>query len=765
MAKTAKLPWLMPLSVVLASSVQWGCARTPQEREARFLAQGKKELLSKDYGRAALDFRNAVALAPHDAEAYYQLGWSLLQQGSLRDAAAAMRKAIELNPRHTGAQVKLAELVVLAGDDTSAKQSKERMQDILTDSPDNPDALTALALAELRFGDLKEGEQHLRQAINKVPQNLQSSMILARMNLEIHDYDAAEQALKEAVRNNPESVEAAIGLAAFYRVRARWADAEGQFRNVLKIDPDNALALDGIATALFHKGQKDQAEQFYRKAAALPDKRYKHHHAAYLFQQGQRDAAIAEFAKLAKQDPNDRDARSRLISAYLLADRQADADQVLASALRSNPKDTDALLQRAQILVRSGKVDDSKMDLNEVLKYQPANPMAHYLLAKAHQASGQTQQRRQELGEALRLQPDLLGVRIELARALLESNQPKASLDVMNGTPPGQKDMLPYLVQRNWALLAIGDLTELSTAIKQGLTAAKAPDLLLQGGLLELQRRNSSGARWYLTEALNRNPEDLRALEALARSYAQEGQVAVAFQKLREYATRNPKSASMQTYLGTQYQIRGDLAGARNAYQAAESADPANVRAKLALAQLDLREGRLDEARKRASAVASGSKDTVAARLMLGDIEAQAGNHAAAIEQYRKVLGSAPENVRALNGIAYQLAEYQKLPGEALKFAEKAAEIAPDDDAVKDTLGWVLYRKGIYETAVHHLRSAAANNNLVVARYHLAMAYLKAGQSALGEQTLQSALRIDPALAEAVEARQLLAEAKRVAKK
>jgi tetratricopeptide (TPR) repeat protein len=765
MVKTAKIQWLLPFSLVLTSGVQWGCARTPQQREARFLARGKQELLSKDYSKAVLDFRNAVAIAPNDAEAYYQLGWSLLQQGRLRDAAAAMRKAIELNPRHTGAQVKLAELLVLAGDEDSAKQSKERMKDILSDSPDNPDALTALALAELRFGDLKEGEQHLRQALAKAPQNLQSSMILARVKLEIHDYDAAEQVLKEAVRSNPASVEGALGLAWFYRARERWTDAEAQFRNVLKIDQKNAMALDGLATVLFQKGQKDQAEQFYRQAAALPDKHYKHHHAAYLFQEGQRDAAIAEFATLVKQDPKDRDARSRLISAYLLADRQADAEKVLASALKSNPKDTDALLQRAQILVRTGKADDSKKDLIQVLQYQPNTPMAHYLLAKADQANGQTQQRRQELDEALRLQPDLLGVRIELAQALLESNQPKAALDIMNGTPPDQKNMLPYLVQRNWALLAIGDLTELSKAIKQGLTAAKAPDLLLQAGLLELQRRNYSGARSYLAEALERNPEDLRALEALARSYAEEGQVSVAFQKVREHVTRNPKSAQMQIYLGTQLQISGDLVGARNAYEAAESADPASVRAKLALAQLDLREGHLDEARKRASAVASGSKDVVPARLMLGDIEANAGNHAAAIEQYRKVLGSAPESVRALNGIAYQLAEYQRLPDEALKFAEKAAEIAPDDDAVKDTIGWVLYRKGVYKTAVHHLRSAAANNNLVVAKYHLAMAYLKAGQSDLGEQTLKAALRIDPALPEAVEAKQILAEAKRVAEK
>ena len=98
MVKMAKIEWLWVFAMVLG-----GCSRTPQEREARFLAQGKKQLLNKDYGRAVLDFRNAVAVAPKDAEAYYQLGWALLQQGSLIDSAAALRRAIELNPRHMDA--------------------------------------------------------------------------------------------------------------------------------------------------------------------------------------------------------------------------------------------------------------------------------------------------------------------------------------------------------------------------------------------------------------------------------------------------------------------------------------------------------------------------------------------------------------------------------------------------------------------------------------------------------------------------------------
>ncbi len=242
--------------------------------------------------------------------------------------------------------------------------------------------------------------------------------------------------------------------------------------------------------------------------------------------------------------------------------------------------------------------------------------------------------------------------------------------------------------------------------------------------------------------------------------YVEQGQPSVAFQKVREYAARRPKSAQIQEYVGEQLQISGDRAVARTFYNAAKAADPGYTRTYLALAQLDLIEGRADEARKAVSGLASTSKN-IPAVLMLGDIEAEAGNYSTAVEQYRKVLKVSPGNVRALNGAAYLLAEYQKQPDEALPYAQRAAELAPDDPAVEDTAGWVFYRKGVYGTAVQYLKAAAAKSNQVAIKYHLAMAYLKAGQVQQGRETLEAALRTDSSIPEAGVAKQMFADAGR----
>jgi tetratricopeptide (TPR) repeat protein len=742
--------------LVVTATFEWGCTKTPQQREARYLEAGKRFMQSKDYNRAILEFRNATIVMPKDSEAFYQLGVACLMRRDLRSAAIALKKSTELDPKNTAAQVKYAELLTMAGDEEMAKQSRQRMEDILNASPGNPDALTALGLSDLRFGDQRSGEEHLRMALKNLPEKLQASLILARLKLETGDLDGAGQVLLEAVKNNPNSSEAALGLAAYYKLRKKWPEAEAGYRGALKIDPKEPRALNGIATVQIQSGQKDKAEQTYRELADLPNNPYRHYHAAFLFQEGRRDEAIAEFVKLAKQDPADRDARTRLVTAYLLAGKGPEAEKVLGAALKSNPKDVDALLQRARISLAAGKPFDAQRDVEQVLRFQPTSPLAHYLLAQVYRAASHNEQYAVELGEVLRIQPDLLGVRIELAQAQLAAKQSKAALALLDGAPPYQKQTLPYVVQRNWALLADGNLAEAGKGIAQALKAERRADVLLQGGMLELQRRNYAVARTYLTESLDRNPEDLRALESLARSYADQGQVPAAFQKLREHAARRPKSAAVQEYLGEQLQLQGNFAEARSAFNAAKAADPGYTRADLSLAQIDLHDNRLDEARKRASSAAAGP-DAAPAGLILGEIETRAGNYDAAVAHYRKVLAVAPRNVRALNNIAYLLVERQGRIDEALKYAQLATEIVPDDAGVQDTMGWVLYRKGIYNMAIEYLKRAAGSN-MVVARYHLGVAYLKAGQVGTGRQVLDAALKTDPTLPEAQLAKKALAE-------
>jgi Flp pilus assembly protein TadD len=94
-----------------AGFVAAGCNRSPQAKEAQYLKRGIAQAARKDYGRAVLEFRNAIKVMPQDAEPYYQLGLAYLATGSSANGIAALRRATELNSKHAGAQLKLAELM------------------------------------------------------------------------------------------------------------------------------------------------------------------------------------------------------------------------------------------------------------------------------------------------------------------------------------------------------------------------------------------------------------------------------------------------------------------------------------------------------------------------------------------------------------------------------------------------------------------------------------------------------------------------------
>ncbi len=72
----------------------------------------------------------------------------------------------------------------------------------------------------------------------------------------------------------------------------------------------------------------------------------------------------------------------------------------------------------------------------------------------------------------------------------------------------------------------------------------------------------------------------------------------------------------------------------------------------------------------------------------------------------RKILVTEPENVAALNALGYTLADRTTRYQEALELIDRARVAEPDNAAIIDSYGWVLYRLGRNEEALVQLRRA-----------------------------------------------------------
>src|SRR5207249_3589751 len=134
--------WLIVLAVLVLAS----CARGP--KDVRYLESGKQFAEKKDYARAAIQFRNAIEANPRNAEAHYQLALTDLARGNSKAAYRSLSNTIELNPKHMDARLRMAEVLATSSAEVDIRAAEEHAQAVLDASPDNPDALDAMAVAQ-----------------------------------------------------------------------------------------------------------------------------------------------------------------------------------------------------------------------------------------------------------------------------------------------------------------------------------------------------------------------------------------------------------------------------------------------------------------------------------------------------------------------------------------------------------------------------------------------------------------------------------------
>jgi len=113
-----------------------------------------------------------------------------------------------------------------------------------------------------------------------------------------------------------------------------------------------------------------------------------------------------------------------------------------------------------------------------------------------------------------------------------------------------------------------------------------------------------------------------------------------------------------------------------------------------------------------------------------------------AMQVYEGLLKTSPTYEPAINNLAALLLDQRTdkaSHARALQLAESLAKA--ENPAMLDTLGWAYYRAGKYPEAVRVLeRVVAKAGQFPVFRYHLGMAYLKAGNAVGAKQELTKAV-------------------------
>jgi uncharacterized protein (TIGR03790 family) len=149
------------------------------------------------------------------------------------------------------------------------------------------------------------------------------------------------------------------------------------------------------------------------------------------------------------------------------------------------------------------------------------------------------------------------------------------------------------------------------------------------------------------------------------------------------------------------------------------------------------------------------------AHFLLATLYEQNKEFEKAEERYRRVLETSPENVMALNNLAYSLAVRRKSAQEALPLAEKAYKLSNGNPSIADTLAWIYHLTGNNGRAGELLQVAlrGASQNAEV-HLHWAIVSADLGQTLQSAAALESALKLDPTLAGSEDVRRLKAKIK-----
>src|SRR3972149_3076882 len=111
-----------------------------------------------------------------------------------------------------------------------------------------------------------------------------------------------------------------------------------------------------------------------------------------------------------------------------------------------------------------------------------------------------------------------------------------------------------------------------------------------------------------------------------------------------------------------------------------------------------------------------------------GVVHQRKGDVSAATAAYEKVLALNPRSALAANNLAWLLAEHGGDKERALQLAQMAKELAPEDASVSDTLGWILYQRGIYHRALALFKESAVGlPESPEVQYRVGLASLKVG--------------------------------------
>ena len=743
------------------------CSRDPNVRKQKYFESGQHYFQQGKYREAAIEFSNAIQIDPGFVEAHYRLAQSYLKVQQWSPAYQELSRTIELQPENYAARDDLAKLLIAARD---FEAGHEQTEWLLQKRPNDPQTYVAVSSLLGAKGNFAGAVQEMEKAIALAPNQSDFYLGLALLQVKNNQLDTAETNFRRAIQLDPNAVEPPFLLGSFYESRNRFSEAEQQFKNAIQLDRKDPNLRGALANLYLVEGKKEVAEEYARKSKLdFPNDSVGYRMLGdFYYTTDDLVKATAEYAVIFRDHPNDLDVKKNYIQLLILKGRMDEARVLDDEILAANPQDSDALIDRAQIQMQDDRLHEASSTLETVTKNDPQNSIGHYYLGVGLERMGSLERAETEWRDAARLRPDLLQAQRALAGVAMRKGDmvalEQAAEQIVRlepASPDGYALRAVSNINRRFLIPAEQDVQQ---AIK---VAPKSAVGYVQMGNLRLVQRKFSDAAQAYQAALDRDANSIDAVRGLVNTYVVQGQIDKAILIANTQIAKSPTSSGFYDLLGTVlFQNKKDWNGAEAAFRKSAELDRNNTGALIKLGEAQAASGHADLALATYKQSIKDHPREAGFYILMGQLYEARQDWKSAQNAYEKALELKPTDPIASNNLANVMLQTGGNIDVALSLAQAARRVLPDSSDVADTLGWIYYQKGAYESAISLLQEALklrGKSNIPEdpgIHYHLGLAYEKAGKPGLARQQLEQVLKLDPNYSNAAEVKKQLAQLK-----
>jgi Flp pilus assembly protein TadD len=210
---------------------------------ASFVNLGQAYMENHEYGAAIAPLRQALALSPDLAAAHQLLGYALLSEGYAAEAIPHL------------ARVEDASALGIAEIQTGhLKEAVENLQIALAKHPNDPDLLYYVGRASGLLA-----KQSIDTLLAAYPDSARAHAAMGENYFVLRQMPQAEKEFREALRLRPDSPEVHLELGEVYAGSSDWAKAEHEFREQTRLQPGNAEAFYRLGDSLLQMGKVHEA--------------------------------------------------------------------------------------------------------------------------------------------------------------------------------------------------------------------------------------------------------------------------------------------------------------------------------------------------------------------------------------------------------------------------------------------------------------------------------------------------------------------------